>query len=211
MSLAHLGQARRIVVSDKNTTVLDGGGTPDAIAAHAAEIRAKLESADPAGKVWLERRLAQLSGGIAVIRVGGTTATEQRERKDRYDDAVGATRAAIESGFVPGGGLGLLKAQRRVAGTSPGLKVVSQACAEPLKQIAANAGADPASILSQTIGHRYFPFHNNSRGYDARAGEFTGLIDRGVIDPAKVVIEALRNATATAGMILTTEMLDVEL
>jgi chaperonin GroEL len=214
-TLAHLGQAKRIVVSDKDTTIVDGYGPPEDVAARVAEIRTKLESAEGVNKLWLERRLAQLAGGIAVIKVGGNTETEMREKKDRFDDAVGATRAAIERGFVPGGGLALLKAQARVFASlkgdeQAGLTVVSQACAEPLKQIARNAGYDADAILIATMGQKGYKLPGTAFGFDAKAGEFTDLVERGVIDPAKVVIEALRNAAATAGMILTTELLDIE-
>lgn len=209
VELTDLGQARRIVVSDKSTTIVDGYGNATELESTIQQIRTKLESAEGINKKWLEHRLAQLKGGIAVIKAGGNTETSMREKKDRFDDAVGATRAAIERGFVPGGGLSLLKAQARVQGSSVGHKVVSQACAEPLKQIAKNAGFNPEYILSQTMGNHGF-LDSSAHGFDAKAGEFTDLIERGVIDPVKVVIEALRNATATAGMILTTECLVTE-
>jgi chaperonin GroEL len=215
VTLAQLGQAKRIVVSDQSTTIVDGYGDAEAVSSRAAEIRTRLETAEGVNKSWLERRLAQLTGGIAVIKVGGHTDTEMREKKDRFDDAVGATRAAIEKGFVPGGGLSLLKAQARVFATlkgdeQVGLTVVSQACAEPLKQIARNAGFDPDEVLTSTMSETGYRLPNTAWGFDAKAGEYTDLIERGVIDPVKVVIEALRNATATAGMILTTECLIAE-
>jgi len=215
VNLSHLGQAKRIVVSDKDTLIVDGYGSAEVVNGRIGEIRTKIESAEGVNKLWLERRLAQLTGGIAVIKVGGNTETEMREKKDRFDDAVGATRAAIEKGFVPGGGLALLKAQGRVTASlkgdeQVGITVVSQACAEPLKQIARNAGYEPVEILTQTMGQRGFKMPHTAHGFDAKAGEFTDLIERGVIDPVKVVIEALRNAASTAGMILTTELLATE-
>jgi chaperonin GroEL len=201
-----------VVVSDKDTLIVDGYGNPEDVNSRIVEIRTKLETSEGVNKLWLERRLAQLSGGIAVIKVGGNTETEMREKKDRFDDAVGATRAAIERGFVPGGGLSLLKAQGRVLSPlkpdeQAGLTVVSQACAEPLKQIARNAGYDTGWVLNKTMGNNSFKFPKSSYGFDAREGEFIELVERGIIDPVKVVIEALRNATSTAGMILTTECL----
>jgi chaperonin GroEL len=215
VNLSHLGQAKRIVVSDKDTLIVDGYGSAEVVNGRIGEIRTKIESAEGVNKLWLERRLAQLTGGIAVIKVGGNTDTEMREKKDRFDDAVGATRAAIEKGFVPGGGLALLKAQARVHASlkgdeQVGITVVSQACAEPLKQIARNAGYDAGEILSRTMGQRAFKMPHTAHGFDAKAGEFTDLIERGVLDPVKVVIEALRNAASTAGMILTTELLATE-
>lgn len=215
VNLSHLGQAKRIVVSDKDTTIVDGYGEAEVVNSRIGEIKTKLASAEGVNQKWLERRLAQLAGGIAVIKVGGNTETEMREKKDRFDDAVGATRAAIERGFVPGGGLALLKAQARVftvlkGDEQVGLTVVSQACAEPLKQIALNAGFDPEEILTRTMSQSGYLMPHTDFGFDARAGEFTNLVERGVIDPVMVVIEALRNAAATAGMILTTEVLDTE-
>jgi chaperonin GroEL len=211
-NLSHLGQTRRIVVTDSTTTVIDGYGTPESIASRVGEIKTKMETADGVNKAWLERRLAQLTTGIALIRVGGNTNAEMRERKDRFDDAAGAVRCAIQSGCVPGGGLALLKAQARVFSSNPGLTVVSQACVEPLKQIAKNAGEDPVMVLLKIIEHPFymFPDPKYDWGYDARANEFTNLIERGILDPVKVVIEALKNATATAGTLLLTECLDVE-
>ncbi len=210
-----LGQAKRIVVSDKDTTVLEGYGKVENVQARISEIKTKLPTAEGVNKLWLQQRLGQLTGGIAVIKVGGTTETEMRERKDRFDDAAGATRAAIEFGYVPGGGLALLKAQARVPGAlmgdeQVGLTVVAQACAEPLKQIAKNAGFDPDEILTKSMSSPGFFLSHSGWGFDAMKGEFIDLVESGVIDPLKVVVEALRNAAATAGMILTTECLDTE-
>ena len=209
------GCAGRIVVTDKDTTITGGRGSAESLESMVGEIRQRLANAEGNDKLWLERRLAQLTGGVALVKVGGNTEAEMRERKDRFDDAVGATRSAIAGGYVAGGGLALLKAQARVRGdfrgdALAGLTVVSQACAEPLKQIAKNAGKDQGAILSKTMGHPAFLMPRDSFGYDAKADEFHDLVDAGVMDPTRVVTEALRNATATASLLLTTEVLDTE-
>jgi chaperonin GroEL len=212
VTLDMLGQASRIVVSDKDTTISGGVGDP---APQIAEIKSKLDAAEGLNKQWLQRRLALLTGGIAVIKVGGNTDAQMRESKDRFDDAVGATRCAIESGYVPGGGLALLKAQGRVltpleGDERIGLTVVAQACAEPLKQIIRNAAYDEGKVLTTLMGERSFLLPNTAWGFNSATGEYCDMVEAGVIDPCKVVVEALRNATATAGMILTTECLCTE-
>jgi chaperonin GroEL len=215
VTLEMLGQAKRIVVSDKDTTIVEGYGKVEDVKARISEIRTKLETAKGVDELWLKQRLGQLTGGIALIQVGGTTETEMRERKDRFDDAVGATRCAIAEGYVPGGGLALLKAQARIFETlegdeQAGLVVVSQACAEPMKQIVKNAGFNPEEILIKVMGDPTYRLPQADFGFDAKTGEYAPLIERGIIDPLKVVVEAFRNAVATAGMILTTECLCTE-
>ena len=213
VSLADLGTAKRVVISKENTTVIDGAGGKEAIEARIAQIRAQVEeTTSDYDREKLQERLAKLSGGIAVIRVGGATEVEVKERKDRVDDAVHATRAAIEEGIVPGGGVTLLYGTRAIDALAPanndervGIDIVRRALQAPVRQIAENAGADGSVVVGRLLGS-----NEDSLGYDAQKGEYTDLLKAGIIDPAKVVRIGLQDAASVAGLLITTEALIVE-
>ena len=213
VSLADLGTAKRIVITKENTTVIDGAGGKEAIDARIAQIRAQIEeTTSDYDREKLQERLAKLSGGIAVIRVGGATEVEVKERKDRVDDAVHATRAAIEEGIVPGGGVTLLYGTRAIDSLTPanndervGIDIVRRALQAPVRQIAENAGADGSVVVGKLLGGG-----EETLGFDAQKGEYTDLLKAGIIDPAKVVRIALQDASSVAGLLITTEALIVE-
>ncbi|CAO3360903.1 chaperonin GroEL [Azospirillum melinis] len=213
VSLADLGTAKRVVIAKEETTVIDGAGGREAIDARIAQIRAQIEeTTSDYDREKLQERLAKLSGGVAVIRVGGSTEVEVKERKDRVDDAVHATRAAIAEGIVPGGGVTLLYATRAIDAVVPvnddervGIDIVRRALQAPVRQIAENAGADGSVIVGKLLEGNDTAF-----GYDAQTGEFTDLLKAGIIDPAKVVRIALQDAASIAGLLITTEALIVE-
>lgn len=214
--LSDLGQARKVVASKENTTIVDGKGDDKQIKARVEAIRKEKELADSDfDKEKLQERLAKLSGGVAVIKVGAATETEMKEKKYRIEDALNATKAAVEEGVVPGGGLSLAIAcygsnftsfDRELSDsvTGPvGERIINQAILEPIKQIAANAGVDGSLILQRTI-----EANKNAKeviGYDASSGDFVGMIQAGIVDPTKVVRSALENAASAAMMFLTTE------
>ncbi|BAI73661.1 chaperonin GroEL (plasmid) [Azospirillum sp. B510] len=213
VSLADLGTAKRVVIAKEETTVIDGAGGREAIDARINQIRAQIEeTTSDYDREKLQERLAKLSGGVAVIRVGGSTEVEVKERKDRVDDAVHATRAAIAEGIVPGGGVTLLYATRAIDAVVPvnddervGIDIVRRALQAPVRQIAENAGADGSVIVGKLLEGNDTAF-----GYDAQTGEFTDLLKAGIIDPAKVVRIALQDAASVAGLLITTEALIVE-
>ncbi|AWJ87850.1 chaperonin GroEL (plasmid) [Azospirillum sp. TSH58] len=213
VSLADLGTAKRVVIAKDETTVIDGAGGREAIDARIAQIRAQIdETTSDYDREKLQERLAKLSGGVAVIRVGGSTEVEVKERKDRVDDAVHATRAAIAEGIVPGGGVTLLYAGRAIDAVVPvnddervGIDIVRRALQAPVRQIAENAGADGSVIVGKLLEGNDTAF-----GYDAQTGTFTDLLKAGIIDPAKVVRIALQDAASVAGLLITTEALIVE-
>ncbi|MGR0187039.1 chaperonin GroEL [Azospirillum aestuarii] len=213
VSLADLGTAKRVVIAKDETTVIDGAGGREAIDARIAQIRAQIdETTSDYDREKLQERLAKLSGGVAVIRVGGSTEVEVKERKDRVDDAVHATRAAIAEGIVPGGGVTLLYAGRAIDAVVPvnddervGIDIVRRALQAPVRQIAENAGADGSVIVGKLLEGNDTAF-----GYDAQTGAFTDLLKAGIIDPAKVVRIALQDAASVAGLLITTEALIVE-
>ncbi|AWJ93911.1 molecular chaperone GroEL (plasmid) [Azospirillum baldaniorum] len=213
VSLADLGTAKRVVIAKDETTVIDGAGGREAIDARIVQIRAQIdETTSDYDREKLQERLAKLSGGVAVIRVGGSTEVEVKERKDRVDDAVHATRAAIAEGIVPGGGVTLLYAGRAIDALVPvnddervGIDIVRRALQAPVRQIAENAGADGSVIVGKLLEGNDTAF-----GYDAQTGAFTDLLKAGIIDPAKVVRIALQDAASVAGLLITTEALIVE-
>jgi chaperonin GroEL len=208
ITLDSLGRAKRVVVTKDETTIVDGYGDGEAIKGRVALIRRQIEETESDyDKEKLQERLAKLSGGVAVVQVGAATETELKEKKARIEDAMHATRAAVEEGIVPGGGVALLNAQKSLDALSLqgdekiGLSIVRRAIEEPLRQIAANAGAEGSVVVNQvkSLGAGY--------GYNAATGEYEDLIKAGVVDPAKVVRTALQNAASIAGLILTTECL----
>jgi chaperonin GroEL len=213
VGLDMLGQAKRIVVTKDDTIIVEGGGKKDAISARCNQIRTQIEdSTSEYDKEKLQERLAKLSGGVAVIRVGGATETEVKERKDRVDDAMHATRAAIESGIVPGGGITLLRSSEILKDVKcenedqkVGVKIVARALSAPCRQIAENSGKDGAVIAGKILENKDFNF-----GFDAQNEVFEDLMKKGIIDPTKVVLTALVDAASVAGLLITTEATIVE-
>ncbi|MDG2458200.1 MAG: chaperonin GroEL, partial [Alphaproteobacteria bacterium] len=208
VTLEMLGTAKRVEVTKEETTIIDGAGTKDDIAARCNQIRAQIEeTTSDYDKEKLQERLAKLAGGVAVIKVGGATEVEVKERKDRVDDAMHATRAAVEEGIVPGGGVVFVKAipaLDKVKFDNPdqkvGIDIVRRALKAPAKQIADNAGQDGAVIVGKLLESTDANF-----GFNAQTSEFTDLVKAGVIDPTKVVRSALQNAASVAGLLITTE------
>ena len=203
-----LGSARKVTITKDDTTIIDGAGAKDAIAARVNQIRAQIEeTTSDYDKEKLQERLAKLAGGIAVIRVGGATEIEVKERKDRVDDALNATRAAVQEGVVPGGGVALVHAGKVLAtlkgengDQNAGIKIVRRAIQAPLRQIAENAGVDGSVVVGKVIENE-----SRSFGFDAQAEEYVDMLKAGVIDPTKVVRIALENAASIAGLLITTE------
>ncbi|QGX99211.1 chaperonin GroEL [Roseovarius faecimaris] len=203
-----LGTAKKVAITKDHTTIIDGAGEKDAIAARVTQIQAQIEdTTSDYDKEKLQESLAKLVGGIAVIRVGGATEIEVKERKDRVDDALNATRAAVQEGVVPGGGVALVHAGKVLAtlkgengDQNAGIKIVRRAIQAPLRQIAENAGVDGSVVVGKVI-------ENDSRsfGFDAQAEEYVDMLKAGVIDPTKVVRIALENAASIAGLLITTE------
>jgi len=208
-----LGRAKRIVVDKDNTTIIDGAGDEKAISGRITEIRNAIEKAtSDYDKEKLQERLAKLAGGVAVINVGAATEAEMKEKKARVEDALHATRAAVEEGIVPGGGVALLRAQRALKGLKleeseeqVGVDIVRRALEEPIRMIAGNAGAEGSLVVEKVRGSK-----DDSFGYNALTDTYENLVQAGVIDPTKVTRTALQNAASIAGLLLTTEALVVE-
>ena len=213
VKLADLGKAKRITIEKENTTIIEGAGKKADIQGRCAQIRAQVEeTTSDYDKEKLQERLAKLAGGVAVIRVGGSTEVEVKERKDRVDDALHATRAAVEEGIVPGGGVALARASLILAKLKAdnddqrfGIEIVRKAVQTPLRQIAENAGEDGAVISGKTLERDEYNW-----GVDAQSGEFKDLVKAGIIDPTKVVRTALQDAASIAGLLVTTEAMVAE-
>ncbi len=213
VTLDLLGQARKVVITKDETTIVEGAGDAEQIAGRVAQIRQEIENTDSDyDREKLQERLAKLAGGVAVIRVGGATEVEVKERKDRVDDAMHATRAAVEEGVVPGGGVALLRAIKSLDKVKTdnddqrvGIDIVRRALSWPAKQIAANAGADGSVIVGKILESNDY-----SWGYDAQEGSYKDLLKAGIIDPAKVVRHALQDAASVAGLLITTEAMVAE-
>jgi chaperonin GroEL len=208
VTISDLGQAKKIKIDKDTTTIVDGGGEKAALTARQGEIRAQMESTvSDYDREKLQERLAKLVGGVAVIKVGAATETEMKEKKARVEDALHATRAAVEEGIVPGGGVALLRAQAALDGLkvtdaeAVGVRIIRRSIEEPLRQIVGNAGLE-GSIVVQKVREGKGNF-----GYNARTDEYGDLVAAGVIDPAKVVRTALQNAASVAALMLTTEAL----
>jgi chaperonin GroEL len=211
-TLSDLGRAKRVVVDKDNTTIVDGRGKPDDIKGRISEIRAAVEkSTSDYDKEKLQERLAKLSGGVAIINVGAATETELKEKKARVEDALHATRAAVEEGIVPGGGVALIRAQsalEKIKGTEDekiGVEIVRRALEEPIRMIAQNAGAEGSIVVVRVKESKEKNF-----GYNAATDTYEDLVKAGVIDPTKVTRTALQNAASIAGLLLTTECVVVE-
>ena len=206
-TLDMLGTAESITVSKDNTTIVNGAGDKEAIAARVAQIKAQIAATKSSyDKEKLQERLAKLAGGVAQLNVGAASEVEMKEKKDRVDDALSATRAAIEEGIVPGGGVAYIRAQEalnKVKGDNEdeqtGIEIVRRAIEEPLRQIVSNAGKEGAVVVDKVRAGK------GDFGYNARLDEYQNLKQHGVVDPAKVARVALENAASIAGMFLTTE------
>ncbi|MBA3474403.1 MAG: chaperonin GroEL, partial [Rubrobacter sp.] len=211
--LNQLGRARKVVITKDSTTMVDGAGDAEAIRGRINQIRAELENTDSDfDREKLQERLAKLAGGVAVIKVGAATETELKETKHRVEDALSATRAALEEGIVPGGGVALLHAQAPVADMldslegdeRTGARIVHRALEEPIRQISENAGADGSIVVNNVRGQ------SGAFGFNALTGEYEDLVQAGVVDPAMVTRSALQNAASIGSLIVTTEVVVAE-
>src|SRR5438067_12561696 len=213
VQLNELGRAKRITVDKDNTTIIDGSGKKDDIAARVKTIRAQIEeTTSDYDKEKLQERLAKLVGGVAVINVGAATETEMKEKKARVEDALHGTRAAVEEGIVPGGGVAFLRAQKALdnvknleADEKIGVQIVRRAIEEPTRQLADNGGAEGALVVEEVKKRK------GNEGYDVATEQYTDLVKAGIVDPTKVTRSALQNAASIAALLLTTEALVTEI
>jgi chaperonin GroEL len=213
VTLAMLGRAKKVMIEKENTTVVHGAGKKADIEARISQIKAQIEeTTSDYDREKLQERLAKLAGGVAVIRVGGATEVEVKERKDRVDDAMHATRAAVEEGILPGGGVALLRASEALKrlrtqndDQKTGVEIVRKALSWPARQIAINAGDDGSVIVGKILEKDQYSY-----GYDAQSGEYVNMMTKGIIDPTKVVRAALQNAASIAGLLITTEAMVAE-
>jgi chaperonin GroEL len=211
--LEDLGRAKRVTVDKDNTTIVDGGGAQKGIEGRIKQLRAQIEeTTSDYDREKLQERLAKLAGGVAVIKVGAATETEMKEKKARVEDALHATRAAVEEGIVPGGGVALLRASKALATMKGdgdeqiGINIVRRACEEPLRQIVSNSGTEGAIVVEKIREHS-----NNNYGFNAQTDTYEDLVSTGVIDPTKVTRSALQNAASIASLMLTTEAMIAEI
>jgi chaperonin GroEL len=208
VTLDMLGRAKRVIITKDETTVVNGSGKKADIQGRCSQIKAQIEeTTSDYDREKLQERLAKLAGGVAVIRVGGATEIEVKERKDRVEDALHATRAAVEEGIVPGGGVALLRASAKLAKLEVenadqmvGIRIVRKALEAPLRQISDNAGTDGSIVIGKVLENK-----DPQWGYNAQTGKYTDLVKDGVIDPTKVVRAALQHAGSVAGLLITTE------
>ena len=212
VSLNMLGKAKKVRIEKENTTIVDGAGKKAEIQGRVAQIKQQIEeTTSDYDREKLQERLAKLAGGVAVIRVGGATEVEVKEKKDRVDDALNATRAAVEEGIVPGGGVALLRATQAIKATganadqAAGINIVRRALQSPARQIAANAGDEASIVVGKILENKAANF-----GYNAQTGEYGDLITLGIVDPVKVVRTALQDAASVAGLLVTTEAMIAE-
>ncbi|HTJ58961.1 MAG TPA: chaperonin GroEL [Devosiaceae bacterium] len=208
-----LGTAKRVEITKENTTIVDGSGSKDDIQGRVAQIKSQIEeTTSDYDREKLQERLAKLAGGVAVIKVGGATEIEVKERKDRVDDALNATRAAVEEGIVPGGGVALLRASANLkvkgenADQQAGIGIVRRALQEPIRQIVQNSGGEGSVVVGKVLENA-----SDTYGYDAQNGEYGDLIKMGIIDPVKVVRSALQDAASVAALLITTEAMIAEM
>ncbi|TIU35526.1 MAG: chaperonin GroEL, partial [Mesorhizobium sp.] len=212
VGLNMLGRAKKVSISKENTTIVDGAGKKAEIQGRVAQIKQQIEeTTSDYDKEKLQERLAKLAGGVAVIRVGGATEVEVKEKKDRVDDALNATRAAVEEGIVAGGGVALLRASGNLKATGvnsdqeAGINIVRRALQAPARQIAANAGAEASIVAGKILENKA-----NTYGFNAQTGEYGDMIGMGIVDPVKVVRTALQDAASVAGLLVTTEAMIAE-
>ncbi len=211
-TLNELGTAKKVVVTKEETTIIDGAGVPEDIKARCEQIRAQMEeTTSDYDREKLQERLAKLAGGVAVIKVGAATEVEMKEKKARVEDALHATRAAVEEGIVPGGGVALVRAQKSIAELSGanedqdvGITLARRAMEEPLRQIVSNAGGEPSVVLNEVANGE------GNYGYNAANGEYGDMVEMGILDPTKVTRSALQNAASVAGLMITTECMVAE-
>jgi chaperonin GroEL len=214
VNLQMLGRAKRVIIEKEKTTIVDGAGKKKEIEARIGQIKAQIEeTTSDYDREKLQERLAKLAGGVAVIRVGGATEVEVKEKKDRVEDALNATRAAVEEGIVPGGGVALLRAKKAVGRiTNPnsdvqaGINIVLKALESPIRQIAENSGVEGSIVVGKILESKSETF-----GFDAQSEEYVDMVEKGIIDPAKVVRAALQDAASVAGLIVTAEAMVAEL
>jgi chaperonin GroEL len=214
VTLAMLGRAKKVTIEKENTTIVSGAGKKADIEARIHQIKAQIEeTTSDYDREKLQERLAKLSGGVAVIRVGGATEVEVKERKDRVDDAMHATRAAVEEGILPGGGVALLRASEvlkklrtHTDDQKTGVEIVRKALSWPARQIALNAGEDGSVVIGKILERDTYAF-----GFDAQSGEYVNMMSKGIIDPTKVVRAALQGAASVAGLLITTEAMVAEI
>ena len=211
-TLDDLGNAKRIEIGKENTTIIDGAGTADAIQARVKQIRVQIDEAtSDYDREKLQERVAKLAGGVALIKVGAATEVEMKEKKARVEDALHATRAAVEEGVVPGGGVALLRARSNLnikgdnADQDAGIKIVLRAMEQPLREIVANAGDEPSVVVNEVVKNK------GNYGYNAATSEYGDMVAMGVLDPTKVTRSALQNAASVAGLMLTTDCMVAEL
>ena len=213
VKLDMLGKAKKVMIDKENTTIVNGAGKKKDIEGRVAQIKAEIEeTTSDYDREKLQERLAKLAGGVAVIRVGGASEVEVKERKDRVDDAMHATRAAVEEGILPGGGVALLRAVeslKRVKTANDdqkhGIEIVKKAITWPARQIAINSGEDGSIVVGKILENDSYAY-----GFDAQTGEFGNLVSKGIIDPTKVVRIALQDASSIAGLLITTEAMVAE-
>ena len=214
VTLDMLGTAKKVEITKENTTIIDGGGAKDQINARIGQIKAQIEeTTSDYDREKLQERLAKLAGGVAVIRVGGATEVEVKEKKDRVDDALNATRAAVEEGIVPGGGVALLRAKKAVekvksdnSDVQAGVNIVLRALEAPIRQIADNAGVEGSIVVGKILEDK-----SETQGFDAQTESYVDMIKSGIIDPTKVVRTALQDASSVAGLLVTTEAMVAEI
>jgi chaperonin GroEL len=210
---AMLGRAKKVVIEKEKTTIVDGAGKRKDIEARVSQIKAQIdETTSDYDREKLQERLAKLAGGVAVIRVGGATEVEVKEKKDRVEDALNATRAAVEEGIVPGGGVALLRARKAVgkltndnADVQAGINIVLKAIEAPIRQIAENSGVEGSIVVGKIVENK-----SETYGFDAQKEEYCDMLDQGIVDPAKVVRAALQDAASIAGLLVTTEAMVAE-
>jgi chaperonin GroEL len=213
VTLQMLGRAKRVRIEKENTTIIDGAGAKKDIQARIAQLKAQVEeTTSDYDKEKLQERLAKLAGGIAVIRVGGSTEVEVKEKKDRVDDAMHATKAAVEEGIVPGGGVALLRAKAAIgklsdanADVQSGINIVLRALEAPIRQIAENSGVEGSIVVGKVLANKSPTF-----GFDAQTEQYVDMLSAGIVDPAKVVRVALQDAASIAGLMITTEAMVAE-
>jgi chaperonin GroEL len=213
VTTAMLGRAKKVIMEKEKTTIVNGAGKKKDIEARVGQIKAQIEeTTSDYDKEKLQERLAKLAGGVAVIRVGGATEIEVKEKKDRVEDALNATRAAVEEGIVPGGGVALLRAKKAVGrliseneDVQAGINIVLKALEAPVRQIAENAGVEGSIVVGKIMENK-----SETYGFDAQSEQFVDLVDKGIIDPAKVVRAALQDAASVAGLLITTEAMVAE-
>jgi chaperonin GroEL len=214
VTLKDLGKAKKVEATKENTTIIDGAGDKKQIQGRVKQIRVQIdETTSDYDKEKLQERVAKLAGGVAIVKVGAATEVEMKEKKARFEDALHATRAAVEEGIVPGGGVAFLRARTALEGKlkgdnhdqEAGIKIVMKALEEPLRIIVDNSGAEPSVVLNKVLKNK------GNFGFNAQTEEFGDMVEMGVIDPTKVARTALQNAASVAGLMLTTDAMVAEL